>query len=159
MGKIKRSQIATFLNISSSSSANYKLVGVGVTTYKIAMNPKKTTETYISDNSATTTVDSYEPSGAVTLQAVAGDPLYNYLDAMRRNPAVLDDAVTDLVDVYMYQSSSSGAYPADKHSVAVEINDFGGDGGMPAEISFTFNYNGAPTSGMYNPTSASFVAN
>ena len=38
--KVKRSQVATFLNTSSTSGATYKLVGVGVTTGKINYNPK-----------------------------------------------------------------------------------------------------------------------
>jgi len=159
MAKIKRSEIATFLNVSSTTGANYQLLGVGVTTGKINMNPKTTEETYIHEDSATTTLDSYAPVMPVEMTAVAGNSIFNFVDGLRQDRAVLDDAETDLVNVYYYQSSSASGYPAEKQNVSIQIDDFGGDGGTPAKINFTFNYLGAGSSGYYSVSSGSFFAN
>ena len=60
VNKIKRSQIATLVNVTpNSSTASYKLLGVGVTTGSEEMNPKTTEETYIHEDTASISIDSY----------------------------------------------------------------------------------------------------
>jgi hypothetical protein len=158
--KVKRSQIATFVNTSSTTGASYQLLGVGVVTGKVAMNPKITEETYIHEDSATKIVESYAPTLPIEMTAHAGEPIFDYIDNLRQNRAVLDDAVTDIVNVNYYQSSNTSGYPAEKQSVAISIEDGpGGDGGSPAKISFTFNYVGNGLSGRFNVSSNSFYAN
>jgi hypothetical protein len=156
--KIKRSQIATFVNVSSTSGASYKLLGVGVTTGKIDMNPKMTEETYIDQDTADISVDSYAPKMPISMTAVSTDPIFAFVENLYRTRAVLGDAETDIVDVYYYSSSSGGAYPADQQNVAISVEDYGGDGGTPAKISFTFNYLGGRTSGKFNVSSGTFTA-
>lgn len=156
--KIKRSKIATFLNVSTTTGADYKLVGVGVVTGTINMNPKTTEETYIHEDTASISVDSYAPTMPVEMTAVDGDPVFEFIDSLRKNRAVLADAETDIVNVWLYETSSSGAYPAEKQPVSIQIDDFGGDGGSPAKINFTFNYVGNASAGSYNPSSAAFTA-
>jgi hypothetical protein len=158
MAKIKRSQIATFVNVSSTTGASYKLLGVGVVTGKVNMNPKTTEETYVHEDTASISVDSYAPTLPVEMTAVAGDDVFEFIDELRKNRATLGDAETDIVNVYYYESSSSGAYPAEQQNVAIQIDDFGGDGGTPAKINFTFNYVGNASSGTFNPTSGVFTA-
>jgi hypothetical protein len=158
--KVKRSQIATFVNTSSTTGAAYSLVGVGVASGKVAMNPKVTEETYIHEDSATKIVESYAPSMPIEMTAHAGEPVFDYIDNLRKNRAVLDEAVTDIVNVNYYESSNTSGYPAEKQSVAISIEDGpGGDGGVAAKISFTFNYVGNGSSGRYNVASGSFFAN
>ena len=155
--KIKRSQIATYVNITpSSSAASYKLLGLGVVTGKVNMNPKTTEETYINEDSANISIDSYAPTLPVEMTAFEGDDVFNFVDALRINRAVLDDAETDIVNVFLYQTSSSGKYPAEKQDVSIAIDDFGGDGGKPAKVNFTFNYMGNASAGSFNVTSKSF---
>jgi len=154
--KVKRSQVATFLNTSSTSGATYKLVGVGVTTGKINYNPKITEEQYINEDTARKSVDGYAPDMPISMTAVPGDPVYDYVDNMRTTLPIGSAAETDLVQVDLYKTSSGGAYPARKQTVAISIEDFGGDGGVPAKINFTFNYTSAITQGSYNVSSGTF---
>jgi len=156
--KIKRSKIATFLNVSTTTQADYKLVGVGVVTGTINMNPKTTEETYIHEDTASISVDSYAPTMPVKMTAVDGDPVFEFIDSLRKNRAVLADAETDIVNVWLYETSSGGSYPAERQPVSIQIDDFGGDGGSPAKINFTFNYVGNASAGSYNPSSATFTA-
>ena len=88
MAKIKRSEVMTFMNVLPSGSATYKLIGDGVTTGAIEYNPKTTEETYIHEDSATISVESYAPSLPVEAIAVSGDDVFEFIDALRVARAV-----------------------------------------------------------------------
>jgi hypothetical protein len=156
--KIKRSQIRTFLNTTPSTTATYSLVGDGVTTGTIAYNPKTTEETYIHEDNASISVDSYAPNISAEMTAKSGDAVFEFVDGLRKARAVLDDAETDIVNVWLYETPTTGEYPAEKQNVAIQVDDFGGDGGTAAKINFTINFVGDPIQGTFNPTTGAFTA-
>lgn len=157
--KIKRSQRALFVDTArSTSSPTYKLVGIGVTTGQAAMNPQTTTETYVSEDSATTTVDSYQKQMPVEMTPVTDNEAFLFIQGLIDNESVGSDCETTVVEVDYWKTSSGGAFPARKRTVAIAgDNDLGGDGGAPAKMSCTFYYQGGPTSGWFNPTSKTFT--
>jgi hypothetical protein len=155
---VKRSQVKTFLNTTPLSTATYVLIGDGVKSGKIAYNPKITDETYISNDSATISVDSYAPKMAVAAKAKVGDAAFTFLDGLRIARAVLASAETDVVNVWLYKTGGPTAYPAEKQTVSIAIDDFGGDGGAPVEISYTINYAGDPAAGTFNSGTSVFTA-
>lgn len=157
MAKIKRSEVMTFLNTTPSSTATYKLLGDGVTTGAINYNPKTSEEVYIHQDSATITVDSYAPSMPVEAVAVSGDDVFEYIDALRVARAVLDDAETDIVNVWAYESGGPSAYPAEKQDVSIQIDEFGGDGGTAVKINYTINFVGDPVAGTFNAGDSTFT--
>ena len=157
MAKIKRSQIQTFINITPSSTATYKLLGDGVTAGKIEYNPKTSEETYVHEDSATIAVESYAPVMPVEQTAISGDDVFDFVDDLRRDRAVLEDAETDIVNVWMYETGGPTAYPAEKQSVSIQIDDFGGDGGQAAKINYTINYVGDPIAGTFNASTSAFT--
>ena len=165
MAKVKRSQIHTFLNITpetphilASASTTYKLLGDGVVTGKIAMNPKNTEETYIGDDSASISVDSYAPNMPIEQTAVAGDDVFDFIDQLRLDRAILGEAETDVVNVWAYETGGPTAIPAEQQKVAISVEDFGGDGGVPTKINYTINYVGNAAVGTYNSSSKVFTA-
>lgn len=155
--KVKRSLLKTFLNTTPLSSATYSLIGEGVAAGKIAYNPKLTSETYISNDNATVTVDSYAPKMPVEQVAKVGDAVFNFIDAIRIARSILGDAETDIVNVWAYKAGGPTAYPAEKQPVAISIEDFGGDGGSVNKINYTLNYVGAPIPGTFNTTTSAFT--
>jgi len=157
MAKISRSKIKTFLNVTPASTATYKLINDGVTTGKINMNPKTTEETYIGEDSATIMVESYAPTMPIEATAVAGDDVFDFVDNLRITRAVLDAAETDIVNVWLYETPSGASYPAEKQTVAIQIDDFGGDGGQAAKINYTINYVGDPVPGIFNVATSAFT--
>ena len=156
--RVKRSEIKTFLNTTPSSTATYKLIGDGVTTGKINYNPKTTDETYIHQDSASISVDSYAPVMPIEATAKNGDDVFEYVDSLRKARAVLSAAETDIINVWLYETVTAGAYPAEKQVVSIQIDDFGGDGGVAAKISYTINFIGNATLGTFNPTTSTFTA-
>jgi hypothetical protein len=158
MAKIKRSEILTYINTTPLSTATYSLLGDGVTTGSIAMNPNVTTETYIHQDSATITVDGYAPTFPAEQTAVTGDAVFEFVDTLRKTRAVLSDAETDIINVWNYESGGPTAAPAEKQTVSIQIDSFGGDGGVAAKINYTINFVGDPIPGTFNITTKAFTA-
>ena len=157
MAKIKRSEVMTFMNVNPSGAASYKLIGDGVTTGAIGYNPKTTEETYIHEDSASISVESYAPNMPVEAMAVSGDDVFEFVDALRVARAVLDDAETDIVNVWAYESGGPTAYPAEKQTVSIQIDEFGGDGGAAVKINYTINFIGDPIPGTFNASTSAFT--
>lgn len=157
MAKIKRSQFRTFLNIAPSSTADYALLGDGVVTAEINYNPQTTEETYIHEDSGTTEVESYRPVMPIEASAIAGDEIFDFVDGLRRSRAVLEDAKTDIVNVWLYDSEGPAGYPAEKQEVSIQIDSFGGPGGESSKINFTINFIGDPILGEFDPDSGTFT--
>ena len=156
-GKIKRSQIAVFLNTGTSASPTWSLVGDGVTSQTINYNPQTSDETYIHQDSGNTNVESYKPTIPTPMTAIAGDEVFDYVDGLRKGRAVLTDAETEVCIVYLYETPTTGAYPAEKNACSIQVDDFGGDGGTAAVINFTINLNGDATPGTFNPSIKAFT--
>jgi hypothetical protein len=156
--KIKRSEIQTFMDTTPTSTATYSLIGDGVKSGKISYNPKITEETYIHEDSATITVDSYAPTMPVEATAKSGDAVFEFVDALRVARAVLADAETTIVNVWMYETGGPTAYPAEEQAVSIQIDDFGGDGGTATTINYTINYIGDPVPGTFNASTKVFTA-
>ncbi|MBQ4347917.1 MAG: hypothetical protein IJC39_05675 [Firmicutes bacterium] len=158
MGKIKRSKFAAFLDTGGADTPAWSLIGEGVTSLVISYNPQTSEETYIHQDSGTTDVESYKPTASVPMTAVAGDEVFDFVDGLRRNRAVLADARTNICLVYLYEDAISEAYPAEKNVCSIQIDDFGGDGGGSNVINFTINFVGDAETGTFNPTTRTFTA-
>jgi len=158
MAKIKRSQVMTFMNTTPSAAATYSLIGEGVTGGSIAYNPQVEEETYIHQDSATVTVESYSPKLSLEASAVAGDAVFEFIDSLRVARAVLAAAQTDIVNVWAYEPGGPAAYPAEKQNVSIQIDEFGGEGGKSVKINYTVNFIGDPVVGTFNATTKAFTA-
>lgn len=158
-GKIKRSLFAIFLNTTpSTETATYALMGQGITSQKVDYGPETSDETYVSEDSGTVDVESYKPKISTQQTAIQGDAVFDYVDGLRQKRAVLDDARSDIVLVNLYGTETTGAYPAEKNTVSIQIDDFGGDGGKSVEINYTVNMVGDPIKGTFDPATKTFTA-
>ena len=153
MKKIKRSEFAAFLNTTPGQAATYARMGKGITGQTIAYNPATTSETYIHEDAATTSIDAYAPSINTPQTCYAGEPVFEYVDGLRRARAVGADAETDILLVYIYASEGDNTYAAEKCKAAIAIEEFGGDGGAPTSITYTISLNGDPEIGTATITS------
>lgn len=157
MAKIKRSEILTYINTTPSTTATYQLLGAGVVSGTVEMNPDVLTETYIHEDTATIAVQSYAPTMPVEITPVNGEAVFEYLDGLRKARAVLGDCETDIVNVWNYETGGPTAAPAEKQNVSIQIDSFGGDGGQAAKLSVTINYQGDPTTGTFNTSTKAFT--
>lgn len=152
MGKlIKRSQIVAFLNTTpSGEDKTWGLVGNGVTDLGYDYNSQENTETYVINDNATTTVDSYQLSLDTEMKCIKGDAIFDYINKLRYELAVGDDAVSDILLVDKYDFTGEGSTAIFKSQVfkcSISIVSYGGAGGETPTISFKVNANGDPTQG------------
>jgi hypothetical protein len=160
MAKIKRSLVKTFLNTGTPGAPVWVLIGDGVVSGKINYNPKTLEETYISEDSASISIDSYAPNLPIEMTAKTTDAAFAYIEALRVNRSVLSGAETEIVNVWLYKTPANGYYYAEKQAVSIQVDDFGGDGGAAAKINYTINFLGDPTLGIFKPAAtATFAAN
>ena len=158
---VKRPEIVAWLNTKpGTGTPTWGLVGNGMTSGSYSYEAAETSETYIVDDNATTTIDSYSISLDGEMKCLFGDEVYDYINGLRYNLAVGSDAVTEVLLVDKYDVSESGAYKAQKFNCSVSVSSYGGDGGTTPTIGFKINVNGTPTNGTVtladgNPT---FVA-
>ena len=156
--KVKRSKLAIFLDTSGGEeTAEWALIGDGVTEQTIAYNPQTSDEVYIHQDSGTTDVESYKPNIPTPMTAIKGDPVFDYVDGLRKARAIGADARTKICIVYLYDTETTGAYPAEQNDCSIQIDDFGGAGGESATINFTINLIGDAVVGTFNPTTESFT--
>lgn len=144
--KKKSSLMAYFLNIGTPAVPNWASLGKGVTSLPLAYNPQVTTETYINEDNATTSVDSYQVSAGVdiALWDETSAPAHAYLEQLRKSRAVGADAEAEILEVDL---STGSPYTAQKNSAVVATNTFTVEGGKPQQLSDTFYYNGDPVDG------------
>ncbi len=156
--KVKRSQFKTFLNTGTTQAPTWSLLGDGITSGSISYNPQTAEEIYIHQDSGTTEVESYKPNMPVEATVIKGDAAFDFIDNLRRTRAVLTAAHAEIVNVWLYEPPTAGAYPAEKQAVSIQIDEFGGDGGAAAKIKYTINYLGDPVAGTFNPETSTFTA-
>lgn len=158
--KAKRSQFMAFLNTSpGESTPAWKRMGRGITGQTVTYNPQVTTETYIDEDSATTNVDSYQPSIATPQTVYAGEPCFAFVDGLRKSRAVGDACRTQVLLVNAYEEAGSdGSYTAESNECTIQIDDMGGDGGSNLVINYTINLCGNPTAGKFAPSTSTFTA-
>lgn len=155
--KVKRSEFATFLNTApSASSPVWSRFGKGVTGQSVSYNPTVNSEQYIDEDNATSSVDAYAPVINTPQTAYKNDAVFEFVDNLRRTRAIGDDAVTDVLMVYIYAKGEDGSYPAEKQSASISITDFGGEAGNPLNITYDIGFVGDPVQG--NVTIANGVA-
>lgn len=157
MAKVKRSLIMTFVDITPSTEV-YELLGIGVITGQISMNPNVLTETYISQDTANISVESYAPTMPLEITMDDTDPVQLYLEGLMRSRAVLGDCETTIVNVWNYLAGGPTAAIAEQQAVSIQVDSVGGDGGAASKLNVTINYQGDPVIGTFNTTTKAFTA-
>lgn len=154
----KRSEFQTFINTGTTGSPVWELLGEGITSGTLQYNPQTTEEVYIHQDSGTTEIESYRPTQPFEAKHKETDAALAYLDGLRKTRPVLADALGEIVNVWLYETPTAGAYPAERQTVGIQFDTFGGDGGTENVFGFTLNYRGDPVPGTFNPTTTTFTA-
>ncbi len=139
--KIKRSQIATYIDTTPSSDPTWGLLGIGITDYSISYNPQITTEKWIIHDNASSSLDSNQKEGGVTQRMYKGDPCFEYVNGLRDK--IGGDVQTHILDIDMWDGADS-VYKAKMSEALIAVTSYGGE---DASIEYTLYYNGDPVEG------------
>jgi len=144
---VKRKDIVLYLNTTPKAiNETWGLYGRKTTSSTYSYNPSTTSETYIVDDNATVTLDSYNVSVDGNMKCYFGDTLYDYINGLRYNLATGNDAVTKALLIDKYDKTGD-AFKAQVFEATISIESYGGDGGETPTITFNIGLNGTPTNG------------
>ena len=158
MAKIERKYMAHFLNgAKPGEEAVYERLGQDLEEFAPELSAQvETKKNILGENSVV--ISGYEKTAAVEpYYAQSGSALFTRLQEIIDGDLVLDDLKADVVDVKLWDESESGAYPAVKETVYLEITSYGGDT-TGYQIPFTLHYTGEKVKGTFNVTTKAFTA-
>lgn len=158
MAKIKRNLFRTFINTAPDKTAVYELLGDDLEELNIEMgaNVNKTNNIL---GTSSISIDKYEKTASVEpYKADSGTGLFTLLKGIIEQEKVLDDLKTDVVHVNLFETESTGAYPAYKEDVIIEVVSYGGNT-EGFQIPFNLHFTGKRVAGTFNPTTKAFTAN
>lgn len=157
MAKIERKYLAHFINAAATGEADYERIGKDLEEYTPELAAEVETKKNILGETSIL-ISSYEKTGSVEpYYAEKESKLFTRLQAIIDGNLVLDDLKTDVVEVKLWETESSGAFPAIREEAYIEVTSYGGDT-TGYQIPFTLHYTGVKTEGTFNPTTKAFTA-
>ena len=157
MAKIERKYMAHYINASKDGQAEYERLGQDLEEFSPEMSAQVETKKNILGESSIL-ISGYEKTAAVEpFYAQKGSALFARLQAIIDGDLTLDDLKADVVDVKLWDEQSTGAYPAVKEMVYLEVTSYGGDT-TGYQIPFTLHYTGEKVKGTFNISTRTFQA-
>lgn len=135
--KNKRSQYQKFLDTTPSSTATWKVLGIGITEANVEFNPQVDTEQWIIEDSARNDHTGNQKQISVTQKCYKGDPEFEFINAGRDQL----NYTSHILEIDTW-NGSNGSYPAKKSDCLITVTSYSG-----AEIEYTIYFNGNPTVG------------
>ena len=158
MAKIERKYMAHFINAAKSGEeAVFERLGQDLEEFSPEMSAQVETKKNILGQSSVL-ISGYEKTAAVEpFYAQSGSQLFNRLQEIIDGDLVLDELKAEVVDVKLWEADETGAYPAVKEAVYLEITSYGGDT-TGYQIPFTIHYTGEKVKGTFNVSTKTFTA-
>ena len=158
MARIARKMLQHFMNATPGDvKATYSVLGHDLEDFSVEFNADiEKKKNILGANSIS--VKGYEKEASVEpFIADPDDPIYPFLKGIIDEEKVLDDVKTDVVKVELFGGGTSGAYPATKEEVFIEVVSEGGDT-TGYQIPFNIHFTGNRTKGTFNPSTKEFTA-
>lgn len=157
MAKIERKYMAHFINgAKTGEEAVYERLGQDLEEFAPEMSAQVETKKNILGESSIL-ISGYEKTAAVEpFYAQSGSALFDRLQEIIDGDLVLDELKADVVDVKLWEADETGAYPAVKEAVYIEVTSYGGDT-TGYQIPFTIHYTGNKETGTFDVESRTFT--
>ena len=157
MAKIERKYLAHYINVSRDAEPVYERLGQDLEEFSPELSAQVETKKNILGQSSVL-ISGYEKTAAVEpFYAQSGSKLFERLQEIIDGDLVLDELKAEVVDVKLWEADETGAYPAVKEAVFIEITSYGGDT-TGYQIPFTIHYTGEKVKGTFNVTTKTFTA-
>ncbi len=158
MSKIERKYLAHYINAAAidAQTAFYERLGKDLEEFSPELAAQVDTKKNILGETSIL-ISSYEKTASVEpYYAESGSALFARLQDIIDNGRVLDELKTDVVEVKLWETAQSGAYPACKEEVYIEVTSYGGDT-TGYQIPFTLHYTGNKVMGTFNVSTKAFT--
>jgi len=152
---IKRHEYADFLNVGTTASPNYVLMGTGFTTLDEEPGAQSESVQYVNEKSSSSEVVSYETKFPFEADQIMEQDAISDIYNIARNHCIGSDAEREYVRVELWNRASANTYEARKFVVSVEVSTFSGE--KKQTISGTMNAVGDPVLGTFNTSTKTFT--
>lgn len=146
--EVEIEQIQHFLNTTpGENTKNWNIIGIGIENYAIDYNAEVSSEKWIIKRNKIKRVESYDRSTDITQKCYLGDPIFEFINGLRRGLKKGSKVNTQVLDVDIYSATTAeGAtsFYAEENDVAIVIKKYAGSKG---EIEYTISYSGDPRVG------------
>ena len=135
--KIKRSKYQKFLDTTPTSTATWKIIGIGVADANVDYGAQVDTEKWIIEDTARNDHTSNQKQISITQKCYKGDPEFEFINAGRDKLNYTSHILE--VDIW---NGTAGSYPAKKSDCLITVTSYSGE-----QIEYTIYFNGDPTEG------------
>jgi hypothetical protein len=156
---VERRQIADYLNVGTTTTPVYGLMGTGYTAINESPQAQTTAKRYVNDAAQTTLISSYQPLYAFEADYIKDDTTIAYIEAVARGRKTGEDAITDYVRVYLDEpvTGEDNTYAARKETVSIEVASIPDNEGLLG-LSGNLNVMGDGVIGTFDTSSKAFTA-
>lgn len=159
---VKRSKLQHFMDTSTTETPSYNLMNTGITSLSINKNPTYLEEGYIADDVGSKQLESLAPEFTFEINVDADDEVSKFLTALEWGDKTLDDVVTSIVSVQLWQTPTGTepnlAYPAKKYNVSISVETIGDEALKTLKHSVTAGVIGDAVFGTFIPSTKAFTA-
>lgn len=155
---VQRHQIADYLNIGTSESPNWVLMGVGFTSLNETFGAESESSKYVNEASESSSVTSYKSVFPFEAHLIKSQEAVNALYTVGRNHLVGAEAEFEYCRVELFEgkASAESTYAARKFLVSVEASTIEGD--KKQSVKGNLNAVGDPVDGYFNTKTPAFTA-
>lgn len=154
---VQRHQIADYLNIGTSESPNWVLMGVGFTSLNENFGAESESSKYVNEASESSSVTSYKTVFPFEAHLIKSQEAVNTLYTVGRNHLVGAEAEFEYCRVELFdgKASAESTYAARKFLVSVEASSLEGD--KKQSVKGNLNAVGDPVDGYFNTKTLAFT--
>ncbi len=127
---VKRHQFADYLNLGSTESSNFTLMGTGFTTLNEEPGAQTESKKYINEASKSTSVTGYEAKFPFESDFISSQEVIIALYNVGRNHALGSAAEFEYVRVELWDKTGENEFSARKFLVSTEISSISGETDM-----------------------------
>lgn len=155
---VQRHQIADYLNIGTSESPNWVLMGVGFTSLNENFGAESESSKYVNEASESSSVTSYKSVFPFEAHLIKSQEAVNALYTVGRNHLVGAEAEFEYCRVELFdgKASAESTYAARKFLVSAEVSSIEGD--KKQSVKGNLNAVGDPVNGYFNTKTPAFTA-
>lgn len=155
---VQRHQIADYLNIGTSESPNWVLMGVGFTSLNETFGAESESSKYVNEASESSSVTSYKSVFPFEAHLIKSQEAVNSLYTVGRNHLVGAEAEFEYCRVELFEGKASAdfTYAARKFLVSAEVSSIEGD--KKQSVKGNLNAVGDPVDGYFNTKTPAFTA-
>lgn len=135
--KNKRSQYQKFLDTTPSTTATWKVIGIGIAEASVDFGPQVDTEKWIIEDTARNDHTGNQKQLSITQKCYKNDPEFEFINLGRDKL----NYVSHILEIDTW-NGSNGSYPAKKSDCLITVTNYSGE-----EIEYTIYFNGDPVEG------------